>query len=509
MENPGFIFLGASKFPKSPTFDDGGNAFKLSYQRLQRFAESQLRDSLTGNLLDLFDSELSAPDQIDEIEAFLNIKNHNLSDLIIFYIGHGSLTAEGENYYLAIRSTRENQPYFTSIASDMLARTLRIQGRGLRKFLFLDACFAAAFATKFQSPLVDVVRAQICAATWEEGTSATSGTALLCASSKSKPAKFLEHGTMFSDALATILEEGREGYGKFFSLEDLHNLINRYIKEKYGAEGVRPELHVPDQRQGMIHTAPLFVNRLASKNSKFSSEIENEFVQSFDVKNSGKNQITSKEISPISEGQPIDTEGSISDWSLQIKGASKINYINVGGIKNKISKRVIYLILTASFAAVAAVIFFPSFNPTPPSSQIDSRKLNSIDSANNSNDTSFKNSTILAKTLVYFDFDKSVLKPESRKKLDELIAQVENSKIDVFTIIGHTDNASSEAYAQKFSARKAEAVKAYLVSKGVEKNRIYTEGAGFSRPVASNSTIEGRARNRRAEIEVQGCRLPC
>ena len=72
--------------------------------------------------------------------------------------------------------------------------------------------------------------------------------------------------------------------------------------------------------------------------------------------------------------------------------------------------------------------------------------------------------------------------------------------------VGHTDSVGSEAYNQKLSVRRAEAVTAYLVSKGIEKNRIYTEGKGEKQPVADNKTKEGRTKNRRVEIEVVGTR---
>ena len=62
------------------------------------------------------------------------------------------------------------------------------------------------------------------------------------------------------------------------------------------------------------------------------------------------------------------------------------------------------------------------------------------------------------------------------------------------------------AYNQKLSERRANAVKEYLVSKGVEKNRVYTEGKSFTQPIASNKTAEGRAKNRRVEIEMVGTR---
>ncbi|MBO0160588.1 OmpA family protein, partial [Vibrio parahaemolyticus] len=72
--------------------------------------------------------------------------------------------------------------------------------------------------------------------------------------------------------------------------------------------------------------------------------------------------------------------------------------------------------------------------------------------------------------------------------------------------VGHTDSIGSDAYNQKLSVRRAEAVKAYLVSKGIEENRVYTEGKGEKQPVADNKTSEGRAKNRRVEVEVVGTR---
>jgi OOP family OmpA-OmpF porin len=105
---------------------------------------------------------------------------------------------------------------------------------------------------------------------------------------------------------------------------------------------------------------------------------------------------------------------------------------------------------------------------------------------------------------VLFDFDKSVLKPEGKAKLDDLAGKIQAIALEVVIAIGHTDSIGSDAYNQKLSVRRAESVKAYLVSKGVEPNRIYTEGKGEKQPVASNKTKEGRQKNRRVEIEVIG-----
>ena len=107
---------------------------------------------------------------------------------------------------------------------------------------------------------------------------------------------------------------------------------------------------------------------------------------------------------------------------------------------------------------------------------------------------------------VLFDFDKSILKNEGKNKLDDLATKVKAINLEVVIAIGHTDSIGSDAYNQKLSVRRSESVKAYLVSRGVEPNRIYTEGKGEKQPVASNKTSDGRQKNRRVEIEVIGTR---
>jgi len=106
----------------------------------------------------------------------------------------------------------------------------------------------------------------------------------------------------------------------------------------------------------------------------------------------------------------------------------------------------------------------------------------------------------------FFDFDKAVLKPEGKAKLDDLVGKVKGINLEVIIAVGHTDAVGTDGYNQGLSVRRSEAVKAYLVSKGIEKNRVYTEGKGEKQPVADNKTTEGRAKNRRVEIEVVGTR---
>ncbi|NHZ96809.1 outer membrane protein OmpA [Massilia sp. CCM 8734] len=105
-----------------------------------------------------------------------------------------------------------------------------------------------------------------------------------------------------------------------------------------------------------------------------------------------------------------------------------------------------------------------------------------------------------------FDFDKSVLKAEGKSKLDDLSSKLQGINLEVIIAVGHTDSVGTDAYNQKLSIRRAEAVKAYLQAKGIEANRIYTEGKGETQPVADNKSAEGRAKNRRVEVEVVGTR---
>jgi OOP family OmpA-OmpF porin len=106
----------------------------------------------------------------------------------------------------------------------------------------------------------------------------------------------------------------------------------------------------------------------------------------------------------------------------------------------------------------------------------------------------------------FFDFDKAVLKPAGQASLDDLVGKLKDMNLEVIIAVGHTDSIGTDAYNQKLSVRRAEAVKAYLQSKGIEANRVYTEGKGEKQPVAENKSADGRAKNRRVEIEVVGTR---
>lgn len=114
-----------------------------------------------------------------------------------------------------------------------------------------------------------------------------------------------------------------------------------------------------------------------------------------------------------------------------------------------------------------------------------------------------------------FDFGEAVLQPEGKTKLDDLAAKAKGIKLEVILAVGHTDRLGSESYNQKLSERRAQAIKTYLVVKGIDPNRIYTEGKGERQPITGKNCADKLPReklidclkpDRRVEVEVIGSR---
>ncbi len=116
-----------------------------------------------------------------------------------------------------------------------------------------------------------------------------------------------------------------------------------------------------------------------------------------------------------------------------------------------------------------------------------------------------------------FDFDKAVLRAEGKAKLDDLVNKLSQINLEVVIAVGHTDRVGKDAYNQKLSEKRAAAVKSYLVSKGVEANRVYAEGKGEKQPLAgteckglgaesgkNKKLVDCLQPNRRVEIELVG-----
>ena len=101
---------------------------------------------------------------------------------------------------------------------------------------------------------------------------------------------------------------------------------------------------------------------------------------------------------------------------------------------------------------------------------------------------------------VNFDFDKAVIRPEDYPRLDENVEALKKWGDGDVEVAGHTCNIGTDAYNLGLSQRRANAVREYLISKGIPAERLTAKGYGESRPAVSNDTIEGRAQNRRVEL---------
>ncbi len=124
--------------------------------------------------------------------------------------------------------------------------------------------------------------------------------------------------------------------------------------------------------------------------------------------------------------------------------------------------------------------------------------------------------TITSQKITYqadalFDFDKATLKPLGKQKLDELAAKIQGMNVEVVVATGYTDRIGSDKYNDRLSLRRAQAVKSYLVSKGVDSSKVYTEGKGKRNPVTTGCNQKNRkqlisclAPDRRVEVEVVG-----
>jgi hypothetical protein len=267
------VLLGAAEFPRradlsSPTFAASSVAVR-----------DWLLDKTHGPMvegedyLNLFDSTSSWPDQEAALADWLKGRMATQpppTDLIVHYVGHGGFRDESRDYYLAIRATRAENPFYSSIMVDSLWRALRSGARQQRRFLIIDACFAAAAVRTLMAPLEEAVKVKVRAMQDVEGTQAARdmvvlpdrGTAVLCSSSAQDPANMAGTGgvTQFTDGLMQVLRAGSAAIKDRISLAQVHALVKASLSARYGENAVTPELHAPDQRLGLPQDVPLFPN---------------------------------------------------------------------------------------------------------------------------------------------------------------------------------------------------------------------------------------------------------
>jgi hypothetical protein len=258
------VLLGASEFPKSPQLLESRSFYNSAYDVREYLCDGTGLALPRANVLSLFNDTRSSSDQLEEIAGFLENREQQLksvgsspSQLLIYYVGHGLFTRGAEQAYcLAVRNTNENNLGPTSMRAADLADVVKERARHLKRYLVLDCCFAASMYKEFQSGALTAVQVQIKKEFPERGT------ALMCSSSAYEPSmapRGLEH-TMFTSALIRSLRRGDAEGGPLLTFSELGELVRDYIREEFQGNGVRPEVHSPDQRQGDIANDPLFPN---------------------------------------------------------------------------------------------------------------------------------------------------------------------------------------------------------------------------------------------------------
>jgi OOP family OmpA-OmpF porin len=105
---------------------------------------------------------------------------------------------------------------------------------------------------------------------------------------------------------------------------------------------------------------------------------------------------------------------------------------------------------------------------------------------------------------VYFNKAQSTLSKQAKAEIDELLGKLKDTKLEVIVVVGHTDNKGSASANQKLGMRRANAVKNYLMTKGIAANQVYTDSK--IDPTANNKAKAVGATSRRAEIEAIGYR---
>jgi hypothetical protein len=266
------IILGASTFPNYKTLDDS-DAFSDSAAAFEEYLRTKL--SLPdSHILPLFNSEQQPGQQLGRIRAFLRQRlseNNELSEVIIYYCGHGAYLAEDE-YVLALKCTDVESKEATVFKVSYLVDIVADLTREKRNLVILDACYSGAALSQFinmseQDATTTVTKQFYDAAPNPEESDADApdepgGAILFCAAGPKKWAKTPLEGTytMFSGALTAALDEGDPKGGPDLTVKRLAQLVDAKIRRSFGTQAVKPQVHVPIQGDSDLLESPFFPN---------------------------------------------------------------------------------------------------------------------------------------------------------------------------------------------------------------------------------------------------------
>lgn len=274
------ILLGASAWPNSPGFQPSQAFVHAAWGFKYYVLDPQGFGLSTSNLLDLFDAPFSASDQLEMLGSFLEQQtqalkaaNQAVRDVVVYFVGHGGFVGSSADFYLLPRRANASSLRASGMAIDALAEVLREKARQMRRYLFLDCCFASAAFRSFQGGPDQTAITKTLDAFHVQARSSGfpgKGTVLLCSSDQKSPSLLLpdESCTMFSHALLDVLRNGDLHRPLQLSLRDIKELAEDRLAALPEKNAPRPGLHSPDQSEGDVADVPFFPNPRAREESK-------------------------------------------------------------------------------------------------------------------------------------------------------------------------------------------------------------------------------------------------
>ena len=258
------ILLGASDYPNDADLRHA--AFAPSHAAVREALLAPLSPVADEDWLDLFNSPLSWPEQQQHINAWIGQRRGQGAPpdgLLVHYVGHGGFGDGGGQFYLSINSTNPIDPYFSSIPGSSLDKVLNYVAGDLKKFLIIDACFAAALVHNLQGALETKIDANLQEVGEAANKRGDSGLAALFSSSSTDSSDAGGEGglTQFADALVSVLRTGDPKGPALLSFEKTRELIGNQLRFSYGRMAVPPSSYFPDDIYEPIHRLPLFPNR--------------------------------------------------------------------------------------------------------------------------------------------------------------------------------------------------------------------------------------------------------
>ena len=250
----GVIFLGSSRFPYKDDLDKA--SFAVAKHEVESALTTEYLVADEVKKLDLFGLEINQADIVGNVYDFL-IANPNLTDLIIYYCGHGGFLP-GASFYLTLKSTREGREATTGLSLRQFRYDLEDRLFDKRIFLILDCCYAAAAVDDWQldKGVEEVMANEV------EAVFPPSGAALMCAASRKAPAMAPSERdtTLFSGHFVEAVRAGVKDHREELTFSDLADLIFRRIRRERPTRQVLPELHVPQQDLGDVARVPFIRN---------------------------------------------------------------------------------------------------------------------------------------------------------------------------------------------------------------------------------------------------------